>query len=50
MKTIEFQFSVQLFTEAKTYDISFPFDNVLVYGGRFCTIRFSQEPDECPFH
>lgn len=50
MKAIELQFSVSLLNGIKTFDLSLPFDNGLVYGGEFCPYHFQQEPNERPLH
>lgn len=50
MKTIELQFSVSLSDGTKTFDLCVPFDNGLVYGGKFCPFQLQQEQNERPFH
>lgn len=50
MKNIELQFSVLLSNGTKTFDLSVPFDNGLVYGGELCPFQLPQEPNERPLH
>lgn len=51
MKNIEFQFSVLIHNEAKTFEISLPYEDGLVYGGQFCPYDLrTQNVTERPFH
>lgn len=51
MRNIEFQFSVLIHNEVKTIEINLPYEDGLVYGGRFCPYDFHpQTATEKPFH
>lgn len=51
MKNLEFQFSVLIHNEARTFDINLPYEDGLVYGGRFCPYDLHpQNVTERPFH
>lgn len=51
MKNIEFQFSVVIHNEAKTFEINLPYEDGLVYGGQFCPYDLHpQTATEKPFH